>query len=63
MPNLWLQRPNGQWAHPVELQAMGRTARAEYEHLYSAEVNYSALIAIYERAIESKDFSRRNEYV
>jgi glycosyltransferase involved in cell wall biosynthesis len=37
-------------AHPVQMQAMGRTARARYEALYSPETNLKRLIAIYDEA-------------
>jgi glycosyltransferase involved in cell wall biosynthesis len=39
------------WAHPEEMAAMGRAARAEYEAKYTAERNYAMLIEIYQRAI------------
>ena len=34
-------------AHPEEMAAMGRTARAQYEAEFSAEVNYRRLMEIY----------------
>ncbi len=37
-------------AHPAQMQAMGRTARARYEALYSPETNLQRLLAIYEEA-------------
>lgn len=37
------------WAHPVELQAMGREARAEYEAKYTAERNYEQLESFWNR--------------
>lgn len=39
-----------EWAatHPVELAAMGREARCEFEQKYTAEKNYSYLMDIYE---------------
>jgi glycosyltransferase involved in cell wall biosynthesis len=39
------------WAHPEEMRAMGRNARAEYELKYSAERNYNLLLAIYHQTI------------
>lgn len=41
------------WAkqHPVEMAAMGRNARAQYEAEFTAERNYQQLMAIYEDAI------------
>jgi glycosyltransferase involved in cell wall biosynthesis len=41
-----------QWAldHPERMAAMGRNARAVYEHRYSAAVNYGQLMAIYRDA-------------
>lgn len=38
-------------AHPEEMAAMGRAARAEYEDKYTPERNYEQLIDIYEDAI------------
>ena len=40
-------------AHPQQMAAMGRTARAQYEAEFSAEVNYQRLLAIYQEAIEA----------
>jgi len=37
-------------AHPAQMQAMGRTARARYEALYSPATNLQRLIAIYDEA-------------
>ena len=39
------------WAHPEEMAAMGRAARAEYEAKYTAEHNYRMLMEIYRKAI------------
>ena len=39
------------WAHPEEMAAMGRAARAEYEAKYTAERNYEMLMAIYQKVI------------
>lgn len=41
------------WArtHSLELAAMGRKARREYERRFSAEVNYSQLMEIYEQMV------------
>jgi len=41
------------WSHPVELAAMGREARHEYETRYTAEENYSMLMKIYEQTVET----------
>jgi glycosyltransferase involved in cell wall biosynthesis len=41
------------WAHPVEMAAMGRAARAEYEAKYTPERNYAMLMGIYERTLET----------
>jgi len=41
------------WTHPDEIRAMGLEARQEYESKYTAEKNYPALMAIYERAMQS----------
>ncbi len=42
------------WAHPHEMEAMGKEARAEYEAKYTAERNYQLLMDIYARAIQAK---------
>jgi glycosyltransferase involved in cell wall biosynthesis len=39
------------WANPDEMRRMGREARAEYECRYTAEQNYGALMAVYEKAM------------
>ncbi len=39
------------WSHPKEMDAMGRTARAEYEAKYTPERNYPMLMDIYKRAL------------
>lgn len=38
-------------AHPLEMQRMGRAARAEYEAKYTPSINYSMLLEIYHDAI------------
>lgn len=38
-------------AHPAEMLAMGRAARAEYEAKYTPDRNYEQLMAIYELAL------------
>ena len=42
-----------QWAtaHPQEMAAMGRNARALYERRYTPEINYRQLMAIYQSAV------------
>jgi glycosyltransferase involved in cell wall biosynthesis len=42
------------WAHPEEMAAMGRAARAEYEAKYTAERNYEMLMEIYTKAIAAR---------
>jgi glycosyltransferase involved in cell wall biosynthesis len=42
------------WAHPKEMEEMGRAARAEYEAKYTPERNYPMLMNIYERALAAK---------
>ena len=39
------------WAHPKEMVEMGREARREYEHKYTAETNYQQLTQIYARTV------------
>jgi glycosyltransferase involved in cell wall biosynthesis len=47
------------WAqeHPGEMAVMGRNARARYEALYTAERNYTQLMAIYLGAIDEVEAS------
>ena len=42
------------WAHPEEMAAMGRAARAEYEAKYTAERNYEMLMEIYEKVLGTR---------
>jgi len=42
------------WAHPAEMQAMGRAARAEYERKYTAERNYPMLMEIYRKVLRAR---------
>lgn len=37
------------WSHPVEMQSMGRTARAEYESKYTAEHYYAHVTRLWNR--------------
>ena len=39
------------WSNPRRLQALGKAARRDYEQKYTAEHNYSELMAIYERVM------------
>jgi glycosyltransferase involved in cell wall biosynthesis len=39
------------WSNPRQLQALGKAARRDYEQKYTAEHNYSELMAIYERVM------------
>jgi len=48
------------WAHPEEMAAMGRRARAEYEARYTPERNYELLMAIYRAAIERAQAQRQH---
>jgi len=41
--------------HPTEMSRMRREARAEFETRYTAELNYQALIEIYERARSTRN--------
>lgn len=41
-------------AHPEQMEAMGRNARAQYEAEFSAEVNYRRLMEIYDEAITER---------
>jgi glycosyltransferase involved in cell wall biosynthesis len=42
------------WAHPEEMAAIGRAARAEYEAKYTSERNYEMLMEIYRKAPGAK---------
>lgn len=48
-------------AHPDEMAAMGRNARAQYEAEFSPEVNYRRLLQIYGEAMEQGDASRKRQ--
>lgn len=42
------------WGHPLEMEAMGKAARAEYEAKYSAERNHQLLMKIYDETRNSR---------
>jgi hypothetical protein len=42
------------WSHPEEMQVMGDAARREFEAKYSAERNYTHLMALYQGLVERK---------
>ena len=42
------------WAHPDEMQAMGRHARAEFEAKYTEERNYGLLMGIYQDVLAGR---------
>jgi glycosyltransferase involved in cell wall biosynthesis len=42
------------WNHGAELAAMGREARRDYEALYTPEMNYTLLMAIYQQVIKTQ---------
>ena len=42
------------WTHPLEMEEMGREARAEYKTMYTAERNYEMLMEIYTKAIAAR---------
>lgn len=48
------EKMNWALAHPAEMAAMGRSARAHYEANFTADRNYQQLMAIYEDAIAEK---------
>jgi glycosyltransferase involved in cell wall biosynthesis len=39
------------WAHPNEMEIMGRAARREYETKYTAQQNYACMMAIYQQLL------------
>jgi glycosyltransferase involved in cell wall biosynthesis len=43
------------WAHPEDMDAMGRAGRAEYENRYTAGRNVQLLVDIYERAMSGRE--------
>jgi glycosyltransferase involved in cell wall biosynthesis len=51
------------WTHPKKMEAMGRTARAEFETKYTAERNYPILMQIYKRAIAAASHVTRHKEV
>lgn len=52
-----------QWAsgHHEEIDRMGKNARRAYEALYTSEVNYQQLVAIYQLAINKASVARRTQ--
>lgn len=48
------------WAHPKEMEEMGRAGRAEYMSKYTAETNYEALMRIYREAMQRGAAQRAN---
>jgi glycosyltransferase involved in cell wall biosynthesis len=48
------------WAHPEEMAAMGRAARAGYEAKYTAERNYQMLMEIYQKIIGQRPQGTRS---
>jgi glycosyltransferase involved in cell wall biosynthesis len=42
------------WTHPLEMQVMGEAARREFKTKYTAQKNYSQLLALYQRLVEQK---------
>jgi glycosyltransferase involved in cell wall biosynthesis len=44
------------WAHPAKMEAMGVSARAEFERKYTAERNYVQLVSLYETLVASRAF-------
>ncbi len=49
-PNDLAAKVEWAWAHPSEMEVMGRAARAEYEAKYTGERNYEILMDIYRQA-------------
>lgn len=49
------------WAHPKEMDEMGRAARAEYEAKYTPERNYPMLMNIYKRALAASKSPAQSE--
>ena len=43
------------WRHPREIAEMGRFARREYEAKYTAAINYTQLMAIYDRVLKDRN--------
>ncbi len=42
------------WGHPLEMEMMGKAARAEYETKYAATRNYRLLMKIYDKTMSSQ---------
>jgi glycosyltransferase involved in cell wall biosynthesis len=51
------------WAHPKDMRAMGEAARREFEKKYSAERNYSQLIALYRALVKRKSLAAQSATV
>jgi glycosyltransferase involved in cell wall biosynthesis len=45
--------------HPVELEAMSKAARLEFEQKYTAERNYEQLMAIYRHVLSQRELQSR----
>jgi glycosyltransferase involved in cell wall biosynthesis len=50
------------WAHPEDMDAMGRAGRVEYEARYTARRNVQLLVDIYERALSGHKRSARQTF-
>lgn len=55
------QKAEWAWNHPVQLATMGREARRDYETLYTADTNYSHLMAIYQNALKIPSIAGRED--
>ena len=50
-PESLLREVRSAWQAPGLLEELGRGARAEFEHRYTEDANYSMLMDIYQKAI------------
>jgi glycosyltransferase involved in cell wall biosynthesis len=48
------QKVEWAWNNPLEIEAMGREGRREYEERYTAKKNYEMLMGIYEGVVKSQ---------
>ena len=48
------QKVEWAWNHPLEIEAMGREGRREYEERYTAKKNYEMLMRVYEGVVQSQ---------
>jgi hypothetical protein len=48
------QKVEWAWNNPLEIEAMGREGRREYEERYTAKKNYEMLMRVYEGVVQTR---------